>query len=154
MAQQNHEDEAVTANAPRLSPSDVPHKYRTRAISDLDLEERRAARAHTEPMLVLPDAGEDGEAIGLYSVISGSGSEYTADPDLNRCDCPDFRHNAPPACKHVLRVQADVEAGVVPAEGGNVAAYMANFATWAQWLDERITALKAILTAAIEYKDE
>jgi hypothetical protein len=67
---------------------------------------KRAVRALTERMTVLPDFGRVKGAEDLYLVVSGSGSEYLIDSREGRCDCPDAQHNldAQEQCKHERRV--------------------------------------------------
>jgi hypothetical protein len=67
---------------------------------------KRAVRALTEKMTVLPDTGRAKGADDLYLVISQSGSEYLVDARLGACDCPDAHHNldADEQCKHERRV--------------------------------------------------
>ena len=67
---------------------------------------KRAVRALTEKMTVLPDTGRAKGADDLYLVVSQSGSEYLVDVRESRCDCPDAVHNldATEQCKHERRV--------------------------------------------------
>ncbi|WP_135667445.1 hypothetical protein [Halorhabdus rudnickae] len=67
---------------------------------------KRAVRALTEKMTVLPNTGWVKDADGRYLVISESGSEYLVDIRESRCDCPDAHHNldAEEQCKHERRV--------------------------------------------------
>jgi hypothetical protein len=73
-----------------------------RAVTDgrTDLQ-KRDVRALTEYMTVLPLGGE------LYSVTTGSGSEYRVDALKGRCTCPDKQHNLEDGdlCKHERRVR-------------------------------------------------
>jgi hypothetical protein len=68
---------------------------------------KRAVRALTEKMTVLPDTGRVKNADDLYLIVSGSGSEYLVDAREGRCDCPDAQHNldADDRCKHERRVE-------------------------------------------------
>jgi hypothetical protein len=79
--------------------------YNPRDESPHDLP-KRAVRALTEKMTVLPDTGRVKGADDLYLVVSGSGSEYLVDSREGRCDCPDAQHNldATEQCKHERRV--------------------------------------------------
>jgi hypothetical protein len=67
---------------------------------------KRAVRALTEKMTVLPDTGRADDANDLYLVVSASGSEYLVDSRGGRCDCPDAHHNleSDERCKHERRV--------------------------------------------------
>lgn len=67
---------------------------------------KRAVRALTEKMTVLPNTGRVKGADDLFLVVSESGSEYLVDRRESRCDCPDARHNleADERCKHERRV--------------------------------------------------
>lgn len=67
---------------------------------------KRAVRALTEKMTVLPDTGRVKNADDLFLVVSESGSEYLVDTREGRCDCPDAEYNLEPEerCKHERRV--------------------------------------------------
>jgi len=82
-----------------------------RAVTDgsTDLQ-KRDVRALTEYMTVLPLGG------GLYSVTTGSGSEYRVDALKGRCTCPDKQHNLEDGdlCKHERRVQFATGEWVIP----------------------------------------
>ena len=80
----------------------------------------RDVRALTEVMSVLDDI-EPGEDI--YTVVSGSGKQYTVDVRSGSCTCPDFEHNLPVeredgttryTCKHVARVTYEISARPIP----------------------------------------
>jgi predicted nucleic acid-binding Zn finger protein len=68
---------------------------------------KRAVRALTEKMTVLPETGRVKGADDLYLVVSESGSEYIVDTREGRCDCPDAHYNleADERCKHERRVR-------------------------------------------------
>lgn len=68
---------------------------------------KRAVRALTEKMTVLPETGRVKGADDLYLVVSESGSEYLVDTREGRCDCPDAEYNleADERCKHERRVR-------------------------------------------------
>lgn len=67
---------------------------------------KRAVRALTEKMTVLPETGRVKGADDLYLVVSESGSEYLVDTREGRCDCPDAHYNleSDERCKHERRV--------------------------------------------------
>jgi predicted nucleic acid-binding Zn finger protein len=74
---------------------------------------RRAARALTEKMTVLPDTGRVKDAPDLYLVVSESGTEYLVDARVGVCECPDYEHREPEeGCKHIQRV--DYATGTTP----------------------------------------
>ncbi len=68
---------------------------------------KRAVRALTEKMTVLPETGRVKDADDLFLVVSESGSEYLVDGREGVCDCPDARQNldADDSCKHERRVR-------------------------------------------------
>jgi len=78
--------------------------FRGQNPSDLP---KRAVRALTEKMTVLPETGRVRGADDLYLVVSESGSEYLVDTRDGRCDCPDAEYNLEPdeRCKHERRVR-------------------------------------------------
>jgi len=80
-------------------------KYNFRGQNPTDLP-KRAVRALTEKMTVLPDTGRVKNADDLFLVVSESGSEYLVDTREGRCDCPDAEYNleAGERCKHERRV--------------------------------------------------
>lgn len=79
--------------------------YISRGQNPHDLP-KRAVRALTEKMTVLPETGRAKGAADLYLVVSESGSEYLVDTREGRCDCPDAHYNLDPEerCKHESRV--------------------------------------------------
>lgn len=83
------------------------------SIADIS---KRAVRALTEPMTVLPDVGRACDATGLFVVISHSGNSYLVDAVEKSCECPDSRHRDPSGgCKHVRRARYAV--GETPMPG-------------------------------------
>lgn len=78
--------------------------------------QRRARRAREEEMdVALRRQG------GIYEVQSESGNVYEVDVLEHSCTCPDSQQTDPPGgCKHVRRVQADVQAGRVPRPDGKL----------------------------------
>ena len=66
---------------------------------------RRAVRALTQKMTVLPDTGRVKDAADLYLVVSESGAEYLVDAREGVCECPDYQHRKPEkGCKHIQRI--------------------------------------------------
>lgn len=128
---------------------------------DLDEQERREYRAHTEAMLVVPEVDPDGDSTGLYRVFSESGSRYTVDLLDGRCNCPDVKHNDPPECKHEIRVAAMAANRSLPAPGQFAADYWASLEAEAADLRERkdalldrVHALTAMLGAVEEMQEQ
>lgn len=78
---------------------------------------KRAVRALTEKMTVLPDTGRVKGADDLFLVVSESGSEYLVDTREGRCDCPDAQYNLEPEerCKHERRVRYATGETPIPA---------------------------------------
>jgi hypothetical protein len=85
---------------------------------DLDAGQRRACRARTERMAVLPQTDENGDAT-IYTVHSASGKTYTVDLEArDRCTCPDMIHNQPEGgCKHRRRVAIEIDETGLAAPG-------------------------------------
>jgi hypothetical protein len=77
---------------------------------------KRAVRALTEYMTVLPETGRVRDADDLYLVVSESGSEYLVDTRESRCDCPDAEYNLEPdeCCKHERRVNYATDNTPIP----------------------------------------
>mgnify|MGYP006291398095 CR=1 FL=1 len=78
---------------------------------------KRAVRALTEYMTVLPETGMARDADGLFLVVSQSGSEYLVDNREGRCNCPDAEYNLEPdeRCKHERRVNYATGQTPIPA---------------------------------------
>ena len=90
----------------------------------LDSDERRAVRARSESMVVVPQTDADGECIGMYDVHSQSGNRYTVILDHERgCDCPDTEYNGAENCKHRRRVAMTITETDCPAPGQQLGAY-------------------------------
>ena len=90
----------------------------------LDSDERRAVRARSESMVVVPQTDEDGECIGMYDVHSQSGSHYVVVLDNERgCDCPDTQFNHAENCKHRRRVAMAINETACPAPGQQLGEY-------------------------------
>lgn len=59
--------------------------------------------------------------VGVYSVFSQSGQTYYVDIFERSCTCPDWTKNEPEGgCKHMRRVDLDIDAGVVPRPDGRL----------------------------------
>jgi len=102
----------------------------------LDASERRAVRARTEGMIVLPQTDADGRCIGMYEVFSESGSRYTVDLDrAHGCTCPDTEYRQTKNCKHRRRVALEITFAGCPAPGREIGDY-------ADTLDHMRTALE------------
>jgi len=98
--------------------------YETVDMDALTSDERRAVRARTESMVVVPQTTEDGECIGIYDVHSQSGEHYVVVLDQERCcDCPDTEYNHAENCKHRRRVAMTITETACPAPGQQVAGY-------------------------------
>ena len=90
----------------------------------LDSDERRAVRARSESMVVIPQTDADGECIGMYDVHSQSGNRYTVILDHERgCDCPDTEYNHAENCKHRRRVAMTITETDCPAPGQQLGDY-------------------------------
>lgn len=90
----------------------------------LSSDERRAARARSENMVVVPQTDADGECIGMYDVHSQSGSHYVVVIDHERgCDCPDTEYNHAQNCKHRRRVAMSITETDCPAPGQQIGDY-------------------------------
>jgi hypothetical protein len=58
---------------------------------------------------------------GVYSVFSQSGQTYHVDVFDRNCTCPDWAKNEPKGgCKHMRRVDLDIDSGVVPRPDGRL----------------------------------
>jgi hypothetical protein len=79
-------------------------------------DEGRMRRAQAEEMnLALLRQG------GLYAVDSASGSTYEVDLLEETCTCPDHRKaETPGPCKHIRRVQLELNAGQIPRPDGRL----------------------------------
>jgi hypothetical protein len=90
----------------------------------LDSDGRRAARARSESMVVVPQTDPDGECIGMYDVHSQSGKRYTVVLDHEQgCDCPDTEFNHAENCKHRRRVAMTITETDCPAPGQQLDEY-------------------------------
>lgn len=98
--------------------------YENVDMDALTSDERRAVRARTESMVVVPQTTEDGECIGIYDVHSQSGEHYVVVLNQERCcDCPDTEYNHAENCKHRRRVAMTITETACPAPGQQVDGY-------------------------------
>ena len=105
-------------------------------MDELESDERRAIRARTESMVVVPQTTEDGECIGMYDVHSQSGERYTVVLDHERgCDCPDTEFNHAENCKHRRRVAMSITETDCPAPGQQLGEYGETLDTVRQQLE-------------------
>lgn len=114
--------------------------------ADLDGGKKRALRARTERMVVIPQIDADGDCIGIYDVHSQSGKTYVVDiTQPGRCDCPDMQYNEPESgCKHRRRVAMMFRETDLPRPGENADDYMAA-------LDRTHAALKRELAELLDH---
>ena len=90
----------------------------------LSSDERRAFRARSENMVVVPHSSPDGTCVGMYDVHSQSGEEYTVILDHEQgCDCPDTEYNGADPCKHRRRVAMMITETDCPAPGQQIGDY-------------------------------
>jgi len=94
-------------------------------VSHLDGEKKRSHKARTEEMVVIPHVDPDGYCIGMYDVLSASGSVYTVDlENQHACECPDEQYNRPEeGCKHRKAVALRIQETPLPAPDDDAAAY-------------------------------
>lgn len=84
----------------------------------LTSDERRAVRARSENMVVVPQVDDDGICIGMYDVHSQSGEHYVVVLDHEQgCDCPDTKYNSAENCKHRRRTAMTITETDCPAPG-------------------------------------
>ena len=77
--------------------------------------EPRTQRAITETMDILF------VGIGRYVVHSESGNRYEIDTVVDACTCSDWEDSATPSrCKHLRRVDMEIDAGTVPRPDGRI----------------------------------
>jgi hypothetical protein len=84
----------------------------------LSSDERRAVRARSESMVVVPQTDAEDVCIGMYDVHSQSGEHYVVVLDNERgCDCPDTQFNHAENCKHRRRTAMQITETDCPAPG-------------------------------------
>ena len=104
----------------------------------LDADERRAVRARTQNMIVIPQTDPDGRCIGMYEVVSESGSQYTVDLDRpHGCTCPDTEYRNARNCKHRRRVALEISFAGCPAPDQPVGEYEGRLADLRKSLERR-----------------
>ena len=109
----------------------------------LDADERRALRARTENMIVVPQTDTDGRCIGMYEVFSQSGSQYTVDLDRpHGCTCPDTEYRNARNCKHRRRVALEISFAGCPAPDQPVGDYEGRLADLRESLERRREAVR------------
>lgn len=76
-------------------------------MDELTADQRRAARAVTDHMIVVPRVDGRGRAEETYDVLSSSRHAYATNPFEGDCNCPDQVHNQPGGygCKHLRRIR-------------------------------------------------
>lgn len=83
--------------------------------SDASTLDPRTRRARTEDMLVaLRKTG------GIYTVRGESGNTYRVDIATEECSCPDYRKTSTERCKHLRRVEIEIQNGTVPTPDGRL----------------------------------
>lgn len=83
--------------------------------SDASTLDPRTRRAQTEDMVVaLRKAG------GIYSVRGESGNVYRVDVVSEDCTCPDQRKTSTDRCKHLRRVEMEIDDRAVPTPDGRL----------------------------------
>ena len=103
---------------------DAGTDYETVDMDALSGDERRAVRARTESMVVVPQTDADGECIGMYDVHSQSGEHYVVVLDHEQgCDCPDTQYDHAENCKHRRRVAMTITETACPAPGQQIDGY-------------------------------
>ena len=95
----------------------------------LDADEKRAHKARTERMSIVPQTDSEGVCVGIYTIHSASGLKYTVDLDRSHgCTCPDTTYNQEPLCKHRRRVAMAVTQTDCPAPDHPLGNYQPRFA--------------------------
>jgi len=98
-----------------------------RTASDESTDDQtRDDRARTEQMLVIPETDDENTCVGLYTVYSASGNEYTVDLDGVDvpCSCPDMEYHRPAdGCKHIRRIEHLIQTTPLPAPDESAADY-------------------------------
>jgi hypothetical protein len=124
LCRDREEHTPITPMALTSTTLDRSTEYENADMESLSSDERRAVRARTENMVVVPETDADGICIGLYTVYSESGEHYEVDLDHEqRCDCPDTQYNHAENCKHRRRVAITVTETDCPAPGQPLGEY-------------------------------
>ena len=120
-------------------------------MDDLTPDKRRAIRARTENMIVVPQTDDDGVCIGMYDVHSESGSTYTVVIDQPRCcDCPDTEYRDVAKCKHRRRVACEITESGCPAPGEEVGEYADHLDALRDSLQEELDTVAGMLEPLAE----
>jgi hypothetical protein len=110
--------------APNTATLDARTESEEIDMDALDSDERRAVRARSESMVVVPQTDADGECIGMYDVHSQSGEHYVVVLDNERgCNCPDTEFNHAENCKHRRRTAMQITETACPAPGQHIGEY-------------------------------
>lgn len=84
-----------------------------RSETDLDPRTRRATNEQMDVLFT---------GIGTYIIHSESGNQYEVDIFETSCTCPDWQDSTTTArCKHIRRIDMEIEAGTVPRPDGRIA---------------------------------
>lgn len=120
-------------------------------MDDLTPDERRAARARTESMVVVPETDADGVCTGIYEVRTESGSTYTVVIDQPRCcNCPDTEYRNVSKCKHRRRVACEITENGCPAPGEEMGEYADHLNTLRDSLKEELDTVAGMLEPLAE----
>lgn len=110
--------------APEAATLDASTDTEEIDMDALTSDERRAVRARSESMVVVPQTDGEGTCIGIYDVHSQSGEHYVVVLDQERCcDCPDTEFNRARNCKHRRRVAMTINETECPAPGQRIDGY-------------------------------
>lgn len=111
---------------------------------DLATDQKREFRAHTEEMLIIPHADQDGYCTGTYDVHRPGKDPYTVNPrELDESPsvmmCGDMQYRRPSGgCKHIRRIRTMVEQDLLPDEDEDATEYLESLAdTYEQLVEER-----------------
>jgi hypothetical protein len=110
--------------APNTATLDARTESEEIDMDALDGDERRAVRARSQSMVVVPQTDADGVCIGMYDVHSQSGEHYVVVLDNERgCNCPDTEFNHARNCKHRRRTAMQITETDCPAPGQHIGDY-------------------------------
>ncbi|WP_135855291.1 hypothetical protein [Halorussus salinus] len=130
---------------------------------ELATDEKRELRAHTQEMLIIPHADEDGYCTGTYDIHRPAKDPYTVNPrELDESPsvmmCGDMQYRRPSGgCKHIRRIQTMVEQDLLPDEDEDATEYLENLVdTYERLVEERdeLTDQQARLRRQIRLKLE
>ena len=107
-----------------IATPDDRTEYEDVDMDALSGDKKRAIRARTETMVVVPQTDADGICVGMYDVYSQSGSHYTVILDYEGgCDCPDTEFHHARNCKHRRRVAIQISESECPAPDEHIGEY-------------------------------